>query len=58
MKFVASVSILGLSLVGFLWSLYAAAFFAWLTATPLTPAQLVRARYDYYVWLAVGGVCF
>jgi len=50
-------SLLLLSILGLLVSLYSAAFFAWLTATPLTPPQLARARYDFYFWLVIGGGC-
>lgn len=36
-----------------LYSAYATAFFAWLTATPLSPAQLKRSQFDTYAWFCV-----
>jgi hypothetical protein len=40
-----------LFLVG-LYSLYMTAFFTWVTATPLTPAQLRSAQLHCYGWFA------
>ena len=34
-----------------LFSCYSYAFWGWVTATPLTPAQLERAQYNAYLWL-------
>jgi hypothetical protein len=31
-------------------ALYETLFWGWVTATPLTEAQLARAQYDAYVW--------
>jgi hypothetical protein len=36
---------------------YAYAYWAWVTATPLTPAQLARAQYNAHVWLTLAGLC-
>lgn len=36
-----------------LFCLYAAMFFGWLTATPLTPAQRDRAAYDANAWFVL-----
>jgi hypothetical protein len=36
-----------------LFALYATLYWGWLTATPLTEAQLSRARYNAYVWLSM-----
>jgi hypothetical protein len=45
-----------LSVLAIFFCVYSFLFFAWLTATPLTPAQLARAQWDAYVWLALAGV--
>jgi len=39
-----------LSLLAMLFCAYAFLFWAWVTATPLTPAQLARAQYNSNVW--------
>ena len=44
--------VLSLACCGVLFCLYATLYFAWLTATPLTGAQLHRAQYDCYIWFA------
>jgi hypothetical protein len=51
------ITVVVLSVLGILFSLYSAAYFMWLSATPLTPAQQSRVRFDYYAWLAIGGAC-
>jgi hypothetical protein len=35
---------------------YAFLFWAWVTATPLTPAQLSRAQYNAYVWFGLAAL--
>lgn len=45
----------------FIWGLYSAAYWGWLTATPLDSDQLQTAKFRYYSWLAVSLVsaaCF
>ena len=42
-----------LSLLATFFCGYAFLFWAWVTATPLTPAQLARAQYNAYVWAAL-----
>ena len=37
---------------------YALVFWAWVTATPLTPAQLARAQYNAYVWFGLAALSF
>ncbi len=37
-------------------ALYATLFFAWRTATPLSSAQLARAKYDCYSWFGIFAV--
>lgn len=32
---------------------YSCAFWSWVTATPLTPSQLARAKYNANVWLTL-----
>ncbi len=44
---------LALALLAALFCLYATLYFAWLSATPLTEAQLHRVQYDCYVWFWV-----
>jgi hypothetical protein len=44
------------SLLLALYAAYATAYFAWLTATPLSAARLKRVQYDAYVWFAI--LCF
>ena len=34
-------------------AMYATFFFAWLGATPLSPGQYERARYDCHCWSAI-----
>jgi cytochrome b561 len=36
-----------------LYGAYGAVFFAWVTATPVSPANLRRAQRDCYIWAAV-----
>jgi hypothetical protein len=36
-----------------MYAIYAAAFFAWLTATPLSGAQLTRVQHDCYAWFLI-----
>jgi hypothetical protein len=43
---------LGVLFLVALYSLYMTAFFAWVTATPLTPAQLRSAQLHCYGWFA------
>lgn len=52
------VAIIGfvLSLLFTAFALYAVAFWAWVSATPLSPAQRSRVEYNYYVWLLLAGV--
>jgi heme exporter protein D len=45
-----------LSLSAILFCSYSFLYFARVTATPLTSAQLARARYDAHVWLALVGL--
>jgi hypothetical protein len=47
-----------LSVLGLLFCLYSYLFWTWVTATPLSPAQLARAQYNGKVWLALGAVSF
>jgi ammonia channel protein AmtB len=44
-----------LSLLAILFCGYAFLFWAWVTATPLTPAQLARAQYNAYLWAGLAG---
>ena len=41
-----------------LFALYSAAYFGWLTATPLSPSQLKRCQYDYYCWFSIFIISF
>ena|ERR1700722_10287986 len=50
------LAILGIAVCAFLGCMYAFLFFAWLTATPLTPQQIARAQYDANVWLVLAGL--
>jgi hypothetical protein len=45
-----------LAVAGILFCGYAYFFWAWVTATPLTPAELGRAQYNAYAWLALAGL--
>ena len=36
-----------------LFALYETAYFGWLTATPLTEAQLKHAQYDCHAWFFI-----
>ena len=45
-----------LSLLAILFCGYAFLFWAWVTATPLTPAQLARAQYNAHVWLGLAAL--
>ena len=44
--------IFALAVLATAYSAYAALFFAWVTATPLTPPQLAQAQFYAYVWSA------
>jgi hypothetical protein len=39
-------------------ALYASLYFAWLTATPLSAAQLARAQHDCYFWFVLFVISF
>ena len=45
-----------LSIVAILFCGYAFLFWAWATATPLTPAQLARAQFNAKVWLGLAAL--
>jgi hypothetical protein len=45
-----------LSVLAILFCGYAFLFWAWVTATPLTPAQLARAQYNANVWLGLAAL--
>lgn len=45
-----------LSVLAILFCAYAFLFWAWVTATPLTPAQLSRAQYNAYVWFGLAAL--
>jgi hypothetical protein len=45
-----------LTVLSILFCGYAFLFWAWVTATPLTPAQLARAQYNAHVWLGLAAV--
>jgi uncharacterized membrane protein len=45
-----------LSVLAILFCGYAFLFWAWVTATPLTPAQLARAQYNAYVWFGLAAL--
>jgi len=48
--------IFGLSVLGILYCGYAFLFWAWVTATPLTPTQLARAQYIANVWFGLAAL--
>src|SRR5215210_1721507 len=45
-----------LSVFAILFCGYAFLYWGWLTATPLTPAQLARAQYNANVWLGLAAL--
>ncbi len=46
------------SVLVMLYSAYATLYFGWVTATPLSPAQLKRAQFDCGAWLTMTVICF
>ena len=46
---VATLAIVAAAAFG-LFALYCAVYWGWVTATPLTPDQLDRARYNAFAW--------
>ncbi len=57
LRLVLAVLLMTAAVVGAGFSLHAAAFFAWVTATPISPAELAHARWLHFLWLAAVGVC-
>jgi ammonia channel protein AmtB len=46
------------SVLAVLFCSYTYLFWAWVTATPLTPPQLARAQYNAHVWLGLAAAAF
>lgn len=42
-----------LSCLAGLFAFYSAAFWLWVSATPLTPPERDRVEYNYYFWLGI-----
>lgn len=53
-----SCAMLVLALPGLLFCLYNVAFWAWITATPVSPARLQQAQRYHYLWLSLSGLAF
>jgi hypothetical protein len=50
------VAVAVLATLASLFSCYSVMFWGWVAATPLTPQQLDRVRYNHDAWLAIGVV--
>ena len=48
------VAVAVLATLASLFSCYSVMFWGWVAATPLTPEQLDRVRYNHNFWLAIG----